>query len=181
MPLRERGRVKIGWEDETCEVVHQIVADVSSYKVMDQFGQSHILHWNWLLLIISETGIPLCAGTSQPWDWCTSPSPVKPTPKGSERENTPQVASHLVPTQCQATKTSLRWINGKLQLLLWTSTRASTEDRWRLQVMHSGSGCLQDCMCLAEGVDVSSLSMTSGSELNDHHDYSLNWFMVARS
>ena len=32
-------------------------------------------------------------------------------------------------TQCPASKTSLGWINGKLQLLLWTPTGASTEDR----------------------------------------------------
>ena len=31
-------------------------------------------------------------------------------------------------TQHQARKTSLGWINGKLQLLPWTSARASTED-----------------------------------------------------
>ena len=32
------------WEEETCEVVHQITTDVPSYKVMDQCRQSHILH-----------------------------------------------------------------------------------------------------------------------------------------
>ena len=33
-----------------------------------------------------------------------------------------------VVTQHPASKTSLGWINGKLQLLLWTSTGTSTED-----------------------------------------------------
>ena len=125
-------------------------------------------------------GIPLCVGVHQAWDWCTSPTPVKPTPKGSERENMPWVASGLVPTQCQASKTSLGWINGKLWLLSWTSTGAFTEDGWRLQVMCSGSGCLQGCMHLAEDVDTSSSSVPLDNELNDCHNYSWNWVTVAR-
>ena len=70
---------------------------------------------------------------------------------GGDSETMPQKDSGLVITQHQARNTSLGWINRKLWLLLWTSTRASTEDRWRLQVMCSGHGYLQDCMHLAEG------------------------------
>ena len=143
-------------------------------------AESCILHWNQLLLITSVTGIPLCVGVCQAWDQCTSPTPVKSTPKGSESENMPQVASGLVTTQYQASKASLGSIKGKLWLLLWTSTRASTEDGQRLQVTCSGSGCLQDHMHLAEGVDVSSTLMPLDSRLNDCHDYSWNWVMVAR-
>ena len=40
----------------------------------------------------------------------------------------PQKSSGSVVTQCPASKTSLGWISSKLQLLLWTSARASTED-----------------------------------------------------
>ena len=168
--FKGKRKIKDRWEDEACEVVLHIATNVHSCKVTDQCGQSHILHWNRLLCITSETGVPLCVGVCQAWDRCTNPTPVKPTPKGSERENTPWVASGLAPTQCQASKTSLGWINGKLQLLLWMSTRASTEDGWRLQVTCSGSGCLQDCMHLAEVVDVSSPSMPLDSGLNDCHD-----------
>ena len=41
-----KGKRKISdrWEDEASEVVCQIVTDVPSYEVMDQHGQSHILH-----------------------------------------------------------------------------------------------------------------------------------------
>ena len=67
-----------------------------------------------------------------------------------------QVDSGLAVTQHQPSKTSLGWINGKLWLVLWTSTRTSTEDGWRLQVMLSGSGGPKDHVPLAEGVDVSS-------------------------
>ena len=41
-----KGKRKImdRWEDDTCEVVHQFVTDIPSYKVMDQCGRSCILH-----------------------------------------------------------------------------------------------------------------------------------------
>ena len=37
-------KIKDRWEDEACEVVHQIVTDIPFCKVMDQCRQSHILH-----------------------------------------------------------------------------------------------------------------------------------------
>ena len=155
--FKEKRKIKDRWEDEAFEVVHQIATDIPSYKVMDQCRQSCILHHNQLLLITSETGIPLCVGIHQAMDQCTSPTPVKPTPGGSGSEIMPWVVSGLVTTQQQTSQTSLGWINGKLWPLPWMSTRVSTEDWWRLQVMCSGNGCLQDHMRLAEGVDVSSL------------------------
>ena len=42
--------------------------------------------------------------------------------------------------------------NGKLQLLPWTSTRASTEDRWRPHVMWCGCRPLKEQVCKAEGM-----------------------------
>ena len=147
--FQRKRKIKDRWEDEPHEVVHQIAKDVPLYKMTSQCGQSHVLHHNQLL-IASETGIPLCMGVCQAWDRCTSSTPVKPTPKGSECETTPWEDSDLVITQHQARKTSLGWINRKLWLLPWMSTRTSTEDRWRLQVMCSGSGCLQDHVDLAE-------------------------------
>ena len=33
-------KIKDRWEEETWEVVHQIMADIPSYKVMNQCGQS---------------------------------------------------------------------------------------------------------------------------------------------
>ena len=39
-------KIKDRWEEETWEVVHQIVADVPSYKVMNQCRQSRVLHQN---------------------------------------------------------------------------------------------------------------------------------------
>ena len=101
-------------------MVCQIKTDIASYVVKDQHGHSHILHHNWLLLIASEAGVPLCVGVCQVWDRCTNPTPVKPTP-GSDSKTMPQEDDGLTITQCQARKTSLGWING-------TSTAASTED-----------------------------------------------------
>ena len=37
-------RIKDMWEEETWEVVHQIMPDVPSYEVMNQCGRSQVLH-----------------------------------------------------------------------------------------------------------------------------------------
>ena len=106
-------KIRDRWEEETCMVVHQIATDIPSYEVMDQCGRSHILHQNWLL-IVSEVGVPLCIGVCHAQDRCTSPTPCKPTSKGSEGMMMPQESSGWVVTQCSASKTFLGWINGKL-------------------------------------------------------------------
>ena len=72
-------KIKDRWEEETWEVVWQIMADVPSYKVMNQYGQSQVLHQNWLLLITSKVGIHLCMGNHHTWERCTSPTPCKTT------------------------------------------------------------------------------------------------------
>ena len=150
MPLSKR-KIRDRWEEETCEVVHQIATDVPSYEVTDQCRWSHILHQNQLL-ITSEVAVPLCIGVHHAWDRCTSPTPHKPTSKGSEGMMIPQESCSWAVTQCSTSKTSLRWINGKLWLLPWTPTGASTDDGWRLQVMCSGCGHLKEHICLAEGM-----------------------------
>ena len=111
-------KFKDRWEDKPHEVVHQNVTDIPSYEVKDQQGHSCTLHCNWLLLIASEGGAPLCMGVQQVWDGCTSSIPIKPTPEGSDSETTPQEDNGLVITLCQAGKTFLGWINRKLWLLL---------------------------------------------------------------
>ena len=125
---------------------------IPSYEVMDQCRWSHILHQNWLLLIASEVGIPLCIGVCHAWDRCTSPTPCKPTSKGSEDMMTPQESSGRAVTQCPASKTSLWWINRKLWLLPWTSAGASTEDGWRPQVMCSRCRHWKEHIHLAQGM-----------------------------
>ena len=91
-------KIRDRWEDEAYEVLHQIVTDVPSYKVMDQCRQSHILHHNWLLLIMSDVGIPLCIGVCHASDRCTSSTPLKPTSEGSEGRMMPQENSGWVVT-----------------------------------------------------------------------------------
>ena len=140
--FQRKRKIKDRWEDKPHKVVHQIMTDIPSYEMKDQHGHSHILHCNRLLLIASEAGVPLCMGVCQVWDWCTSPTPVKPIPRGSDSKTMPQEDDALVIIQHQDRKTSLGWINGKLQLLLWMSAEASTEDGWRFQAMCSGFGHL---------------------------------------
>ena len=126
--FKGKRKIEDRWEDEPHKVVHQIVTDIPLFKVMDQCRQSHVLHCNQLLPIMSEVGIPLCLGVCQAQDRCTSPTSHKPTSRGSDSEIMPQVNDGLMSTQYQASETSLGWINWKLWLLPWTSTRASTED-----------------------------------------------------
>ena len=112
--FKGKREIKDRWEEDTWEVVHQVVTDILSYEVMDQCGSSRILHQNQLLLIVSEVGVPLCIGVCHAWDRCTSPTPHKPTSTGGEIEMMPQENIGSVVTQCPASKTSLGWINGKL-------------------------------------------------------------------
>ena len=101
--FKEKRKIRDRWEEETCEVVHQIMMDIPSYKVMDQCGWSCILHQNWLLLITSEVGVPLCVGVCHAWDRCTSPTPCKPTTKGCEGRMMPAreqwLGGHPMPSQ----------------------------------------------------------------------------------
>ena len=127
-------KIKDRWDEETLEVSWQIAADVPSYKVTNQHGWSWVLHQNWLLLVASEAGIPLCMGNRHTQDRCTSPTPCKTTSSGGDEERTPQERYGKVVTRWPTSKASLGWKNGKLQLESWTSTGASPEDGWRPQV-----------------------------------------------
>ena len=67
-------KIKDRWDEETWKVSWQIMTDVPSYEVMNQHGWSGVLHQNWLLLVTSEVGVPLCMGNHHTWDRCTSPT-----------------------------------------------------------------------------------------------------------
>ena len=122
-------KIKDQWDEETWEVSCQITADVPSYEVTNQCRWSRVLHQNWLLLIVtSEVGIPLCMGTCHTRDRCTSPTPHKTTSSRGDAEIMPQEQNGKAVTQRPTRKASQGWKYGKLQLGLWTSTGASTED-----------------------------------------------------
>ena len=129
--FKGKRKIKDRWEEETWEVVHQIVTDVPSYQVTNQHRKSHVLHQNWLLLIASEVGIPLCIGICHAWDRCTCPTPCKPTSTGGETKMMPQGNNGSAVTQHPTSETSLGWIKRKLWLLPWMSARASTKNGWR--------------------------------------------------
>ena len=128
--FKGKRKIKNRWEEETWEVVHQIMTDIPSYEVTNQHRKSCVLHWNWLL-IASEVGIPLCIGIHQTWDKHTSTNPHKPTSTGFETKMMPQENNSSVITQHPTSKTSLGWIKRKLWLLPWMSAGASTKNRWR--------------------------------------------------
>ena len=83
-------KIKDRWDEETWEVSQKITADVPSYEVTNQHGQSQVLHQNLLLLVTSKIGIPLCMGNHHTWDRCTSPTPFKTTSSGGDEERMPQ-------------------------------------------------------------------------------------------
>ena len=65
--FKGKRKIKDRWEEETWEVVHQIMTDISSYKVMNQHRRSHILHLKQLLLVTSEVGVPKDLPVKLPW------------------------------------------------------------------------------------------------------------------
>ena len=75
------------------------MADVPAYKVTNQHGWSQVLHQNWLLLVTSEVGIPLCMGNHHTQDRCTSPTPCMTTSSGGDEERMPQEKDGKVVTQ----------------------------------------------------------------------------------
>ena len=149
--FKGKRKIKDRWEEETWKVVCQITTDIPSYKVMNQHRRSWVIHWNQLLLITSEIGIPLCMGSRHAWDRCNSPTPCKTTSARGERKRTSQENNGKVVTWWPTSKASLGWKNKKLQLLLWTSTKASTKDGWRPQVMWCGCRPQKEHVCKAEG------------------------------
>ena len=92
-------KIKDRWEEETWEVIQQIATDVPSYKVMNQRGQSQVLHQNQLLLVTSEVGIPLCMGSHHTQDRCTSPTPCETTSVRGDVKRMPQEKNSKAVTQ----------------------------------------------------------------------------------
>ena len=173
-------KIKDRWEEETWEVVCQIAADVPSYKVMNQHRWSWVLHQNWLLLITSEIGIPLCMGSCHTWDRCTSPTPCKTTSIGGDEKRMPQEKDGKVVTQQPTSKASLGWKNRKLWLRLWTSTGASTEDGWRPQVKWFGCRPWKEHVHKAEGWCLYPLMLVD-SEPKEECYHSPNWVKAGKA
>ena len=143
-------KIKDRWEEETSEVVHQIAADIPSYKVMNQhdghesstetsfFSSCQRLAFPCgMATIIQRTGVPTI-----PW---------KTTSFRDDEKRMSQEKNGKVVTWWSTSKASLGWKNGKLWLIPWTSTGASTEDRWRPQVKWFGFRPWKEHVCKAEG------------------------------
>ena len=173
-------KIKDRWDEETWEVLWQIATDVPSYKVTNQHGQSWVLHWNWLLLIMSEVGVPLCMGNCHTWDRCTSPTPHKTTSLGGDEEMMPQEQNGKAVTRWPTRKASQGWKYGKLRLGSWTYTGASTEDGWRPQVKCFGCRPSEEHVCKAEGGHLYPL-MLADSEPKEECYHSLNWVTAGKA
>ena len=175
-----RRKIKDRWEEEIWEVVCQIAADIPSYKVMNQHGWSCVLSGNWLLLIVSEAGIPLCRGSCHTQDRCTSPTPHKTTSVRGDGKRMPQEIDGKAVTQWPTSKASLGWKNGKLQPILWMSTRASTEDGWRPQAKWFGCRPWKEHIHKAEGWHLYPL-LLADSEPEGECYHPPNWVMAGKA
>ena len=153
----------------------------STTEVTNQRGWSQVLHWNQLLLVASEIGIPLCMGNCHTWDRCTSPTPCKTTSAGGKKKRMPQEESGKAVTQQPTSEASLGWKNRKLQLLLWTSTRASTEDRWRPQVMWFGYRLWKEYTYVRQREQHLYPLMLADSGPQEECSQSWNWVMVGKA
>ena len=107
--FKGKRKIKDRWEEDTWEVVHQMVTDIPSYEVTNQHRKSCVLHQNWLLRVASEVGIPLCMGNCHAQDRCTSPTPHKTTSVGGEKNWMPQENNGKAVTQWPTSKASLGW------------------------------------------------------------------------
>ena len=173
-------KIKDRWDEETWEVSRKIVADVPSYEMTNQHGQSWVLHQNWLLLIASEVGIPLCMGNHHTQDRCTSPTPCQTTSLGGDEERMPQEKHGMAVIQWPTSKAYLGWKNRKLWLGSSMSTGASTEDGWRPQVKWFGCRPLEEHVHKAEGWCLYPLMLVD-SEPKEECYHSLNWVMAGKA
>ena len=149
MPSRERGRLRIGGRTSLtrwCVRLWQTSPHTKWQTNVDSY-----------VSYTAKDSSSSCQRLAFPYVWVSAKYRTDvPAPSQLSLLPVPWEVGGLMSTQHQARKTSLGWINGKLQLLPWMSARASTEDGWRLQITCMvGSGCLQDNMHLAAGIDVS--------------------------
>ena len=180
MPGQERGRLRIGGMKRLGRYHDKSWLMCCPTKWQTNMDGHESLHWNWLLLITSEVGIPSCMGSHHTQDRCTSPTPCKTTSLGGDEEMMPQEQDGKVVTQLPTSKASLGWKNGKLWLGLWTSTGASTEDGWRPQVKWFGCRPLEEHVCKAEGRCLYPLMLVD-SEPKEECYHSLNWAMAGKA
>ena len=172
-------KIKDRWDEETWKVSWQIATDLPSYEVTNQHGWSWVLHWNQLL-VASEVGVPLCMGNCHTRDRCTSPTPHKTTSLGGDEVMTPQEQNGKVVTRQPTRKASQEWKNGKQWLGSWTSTGASTKDRWRPQIKCFGCRPSEEHVHKAEGWRLYPLTLAD-SEPKEKCYHSLNWVMAGKA
>ena len=145
-------KIKDRWEEETWEVVHQIVADIPSYKVTNQHGWSQVLHKTVFFSSHQRLAFPcvwaaVIHGTGVP-----APPHARLCLLEVDEKRMPQEKSGKAVTWWPTSKVSLGWKNGKLQLIQWMSIGASTEDGWRPQVKWFGCKLWKEHICKAEGM-----------------------------
>ena len=127
---KEKRKVKDQWEEEPCEVEHQVTDGIPSYLMKNQqTGCPWVLCPNWLFLITSARGTPLCTVIWTEQVGCATTTLEEQTPDRSETEKVPQSVDCLPVTQQQTGETPLGWVNRKLCVVLKTYSRDSMLDQ----------------------------------------------------
>ena len=133
MPTRDGGKWMTS-QEEPYEVEPQVAEGFPSYLVRNQqTGHSWVLHWNWLFLITSTEGTPLCMIMHAKWDRCTTTTLEEQTLEENETQEAPQSVNCPSPALCRTSETPLGWVNRKLHAFIWTFSRASLLDKgWKV-------------------------------------------------
>ena len=175
-----KGKIKVSREEETWEAVWQIMTDVPSYKVTNQHRWSWVLHQNWLLLVVSEVGIPLCMGNCHTWGRCTSPTLLKTTSMGGDDDRMPQEKDGKAITQWPTSKASLGWKNGSCSL----DHEHLPEHPLRMGEDHRKSDLAADLgrnMYVRQRDDIYNPLMLADSGPEEECCHSLNWVMAGKA
>ena len=174
-------KIKDRWEEETWEVVCQIATDIPSYKVTNQHGKSRVLHWNQLLLIASEVGVPLCMGNCHTWDRCTSLTPCKTTSVRGGRKWMPQENNGKVVTQWPTSK-SFPGVDKWKVAASTVDTYQSIHRRWVKTTGNDDVAAdLRRNMYIRQREWCQSPLMPAVSEPNKECDHSQNWVTVGKA
>ena len=144
-------KIKDRWEEETWEVIHKswLTSPLTKWWTNTDSDKSST-ETNFFSLH-QTLAFPCVWPAIIHRDKCTSPTSCKTTSVRGDEKRMPQEKNGKVLTRWPTSKASLGSKNGKLWLIPWTSTGASTEDGWRPQVKWFGCRPWKEHVLKAEG------------------------------
>ena len=151
MPGRERGRSRIGRKKRLGRWCIKLWLTSPLTKWQTNMDGHKSSTKTGFFSLHQRLMFPCVWASHHTWDRCTSPTPCKTTSARGDEKRTPQEKNGKAVTRQPTSIASPGVENGKLWLILWTSTRASTEDGWRPLVKWFGCRPQKEHICKAEG------------------------------